>query len=167
MIKTIRAYDDPEQGRPWQIRSSTLGWTTRGTFTGPRFCSAATSGLCSLDLSSAGTAAVVSNIGWDLRTVFHFHDIEQYIDAFVLSYEHGAKKPDPQIFQTACDKLGIPPSSVLMVGDDRNADTGAAALGCPVHLVATTCLSAPGQMPLPTSSTCSDRTSLSSISRSS
>jgi HAD superfamily hydrolase (TIGR01509 family) len=79
--------------------------------------------------------AVVSNIGWDLRTVFHSHGLARYIDAFVLSYELGVKKPDPQIFQIACDELGLPPATVLMVGDDRNADTGAAALGCPVHLV--------------------------------
>jgi FMN phosphatase YigB (HAD superfamily) len=54
---------------------------------------------------------------------------------FLLAYEIGIKKPDPRIFQTACDKLDLPPTDVLMVGDDRAADTGAAALGCPVHLV--------------------------------
>ncbi|PZG21256.1 hydrolase [Nonomuraea aridisoli] len=79
--------------------------------------------------------AVVSNIGWDLRPVFDFHDLTQYVDVFVLSYETGAKKPDPRIFQLACDSLGLPPDSVLMVGDDPEADTGAAALGCPVRLV--------------------------------
>ncbi|MFI7617279.1 HAD family hydrolase [Nonomuraea terrae] len=79
--------------------------------------------------------AVVSNIGWDLRPVFAFHDLTQYVDVFVLSYEIGAKKPDPQIFHVACDALGLSPDTVLMVGDDREADTGAAALGCPVHLV--------------------------------
>lgn len=78
--------------------------------------------------------AVVSNIGWDLRAVFEFHDLTQYIDVFVLSYEIGVTKPDPRIFQAACDELGLP-DSVLMVGDDRRADTGAAALGCPMHLV--------------------------------
>lgn len=79
--------------------------------------------------------AVVSNIGWDLRTVFEFHDLARYIDVFVLSYELGVKKPDPRIFQVACDRLGLLPAAVLMVGDDRNDDMGAAALGCPVHLV--------------------------------
>jgi HAD superfamily hydrolase (TIGR01493 family) len=79
--------------------------------------------------------AVVSNIGWDLRTVFDFHDLTQYIEVFVLSYEVGAMKPDPRIFTAACNKLALTPGNVLMVGDDRTADTGAAALGCPVHLV--------------------------------
>ncbi len=79
--------------------------------------------------------AVVSNIGWDLRPVFKFHGLAQYIDFFVLSYEIGVMKPDPRIFHVACDELGLAPDSVLMVGDDRDADTGAATLGCPVHLV--------------------------------
>lgn len=79
--------------------------------------------------------AVVSNIGWDLRPVFDHHDLTRYIDHFFLSYELGAQKPDPRIFQAACDKLGFPPHQVLMVGDDPHADAGAKALGCPVHLV--------------------------------
>jgi HAD superfamily hydrolase (TIGR01493 family) len=79
--------------------------------------------------------AVVSNIGWDLRPVFRSHGLAPYIDAFVLSCELGIKKPDPQIFQAACDELGLPPHKVLMVGDDREADAGAARLGCRIHLV--------------------------------
>ncbi|MEV6006734.1 HAD-IA family hydrolase [Streptomyces sp. NPDC051976] len=79
--------------------------------------------------------AVVSNIGWDLRPVFRAHGLAELVDAFVLSYEVGAQKPDPRIFRTACDLLGVPPERTLMVGDDRRADAGAAALGCSVHLV--------------------------------
>ncbi|GII57237.1 hydrolase [Planotetraspora thailandica] len=81
------------------------------------------------------STAVVSNIGWDLRPVFDHHGLTRYVDVFLLSYEIGIKKPDPRIFQTACDKLALPPADVLMVGDDQVADIGAAALGCPVHLV--------------------------------
>jgi putative hydrolase of the HAD superfamily len=79
--------------------------------------------------------AVVSNIGWDLRPVFAAHGLESLVDVFVLSYEHGVHKPDPRIFRIACDALGLPPESALMVGDDAAADGGAAALGCPVLLV--------------------------------
>jgi putative hydrolase of the HAD superfamily len=79
--------------------------------------------------------AVVSNIGWDLRPVFREHGLDRFVDAFVLSYEHGAQKPDPRLFRVACDALGLPPERVAMVGDDRRADAGAAALGCAVHLV--------------------------------
>ncbi|WUH95012.1 HAD-IA family hydrolase [Streptomyces sp. NBC_00433] len=79
--------------------------------------------------------AVVSNIGWDLRPVFAAHGLADLVDAFVLSYEVGRQKPDPAIFSAACAELGLPPRETLMVGDDRRADGGAAALGCPVHFV--------------------------------
>ncbi|MFI9151462.1 HAD family hydrolase [Streptomyces sp. NPDC053367] len=79
--------------------------------------------------------AVVSNIGWDLRPVFRAHGLDALVDAYVLSYEHGIRKPDPRLFRTACEALGAEPRQVLMVGDDRGADGGAAALGCPVHFV--------------------------------
>lgn len=79
--------------------------------------------------------AVVSNIGWDLRPVFRAHGLDELVDAYVLSFELGTQKPDPAIFRTACDRLGLAPADVLMVGDDRTADGGARALGCPVHFV--------------------------------
>jgi HAD superfamily hydrolase (TIGR01509 family) len=78
---------------------------------------------------------VVSNIGWDLRPVFREHGLDPYVDTYVLSYEHGIQKPDPRLFATACAALGADPADVLMVGDDRRADGGAAALGCGVHFV--------------------------------
>jgi HAD superfamily hydrolase (TIGR01509 family) len=78
---------------------------------------------------------VISNIGWDLRPVFRAHGLDSAVDAFVLSYEHGIQKPSPALFRIACDALGQDPQDVLMVGDDRRADGGAAALGCAVHLV--------------------------------
>jgi putative hydrolase of the HAD superfamily len=78
---------------------------------------------------------VVSNIGWDLRPVFRAHGLDQYVDAYVLSYEHGVQKPDPRLFTIACEALDADPRSTLMVGDDRRADGGAAALGCAVHFV--------------------------------
>ncbi|MFF3500409.1 HAD family hydrolase [Streptomyces sp. NPDC003247] len=78
---------------------------------------------------------VVSNIGWDLRPVFREHGLDPFVDAYVLSYEHGVQKPHPRLFATACEALGTDPRTTLMVGDDRRADGGAAALGCAVHFV--------------------------------
>ncbi|RKN65285.1 HAD family hydrolase [Streptomyces klenkii] len=79
--------------------------------------------------------AVVSNVGWDLRPVFQAHGLGAWVDAYALSFEHGVQKPDPRLFLAACQELGLAPGEVLMVGDDRRADGGAAALGCAVHLV--------------------------------
>ncbi|MEV0978859.1 HAD-IA family hydrolase [Streptomyces sp. NPDC049915] len=78
---------------------------------------------------------VVSNIGWDLRPVFRAHDLDRFVDAYVLSYEHGIRKPDPRLFARACAALDVEPAEALMVGDSRHADGGAAALGCRVHFV--------------------------------
>ncbi|HCA84367.1 MAG TPA: hydrolase [Streptomyces sp.] len=79
--------------------------------------------------------AVVSNIGWDLRPVFREHGLDDLVAAYVLSYEHGAQKPDPRLFRAACGALGLAPRDVLMVGDDARADGGATALGCELELV--------------------------------
>ncbi len=76
--------------------------------------------------------AVVSNIAFDLRPAFHgVGDV----DEFVLSFEVGAVKPDPAIFQTALDRLEVPAEDTLMVGDSDEADGGARALGCGFALV--------------------------------
>ncbi|MER6127722.1 HAD-IA family hydrolase [Streptomyces sp. NPDC001795] len=88
------------------------------------------------ELRGRGVAVgVVSNIGWDLRPVFREHHVDQYVDTYVLSYEHRIQKPDTRLFALACDALGIAPQDTLMVGDDRRADGGAADLGCAVHFV--------------------------------
>lgn len=79
--------------------------------------------------------AVVSNIGWDLRPIFRAHGLDELVDVYVLSLEHGVQKPDAGLFRIACEGLGLPPENVLMVGDSPAADGGAAALGCRVHLV--------------------------------
>ncbi|MFB7331407.1 HAD family hydrolase [Streptomyces adustus] len=78
---------------------------------------------------------VVSNIGWDLRPVFREHALDPFVDSYTLSYEHGVQKPDPRLFAAACAALGTDPRDTLMVGDERRADGGAAALGCRVHFV--------------------------------
>ncbi|GAA3965422.1 hypothetical protein GCM10022384_16440 [Streptomyces marokkonensis] len=78
---------------------------------------------------------VVGNIGWDLRPAFRAHGLDRYVDTYVLSYEHGIRKPDPRLFEIACAALDTEPGQTLMVGDDRRADGGAAALGCGVHFV--------------------------------
>ncbi len=79
--------------------------------------------------------ALLSNIGWDLRPVLREHGTAGLFDAVVLSFEEGVQKPDPRIFRTACDLLGLDPRDVLMVGDSAEADGSAMALGCSFHQV--------------------------------
>ncbi len=78
---------------------------------------------------------VVSDTGFDLRPVFHALGMSSWIDVVVLSCEHGACKPDPSVFRTACARLGIEPAATLMVGDNPLTDGGAVAVGLPVLLL--------------------------------
>ncbi|WP_137147971.1 HAD family hydrolase [Mycolicibacterium sp. CR10] len=79
--------------------------------------------------------AVVSNIAFDLRPAFEALGTAGFVDEFVLSFEVGAVKPDPAIFQAALDRLDVPAGRTLMVGDSDEADGGARALGCGFALV--------------------------------
>ena len=38
---------------------------------------------------------------------------EDLFEAIVVSGEHGIHKPDPAIFQIACDKMGVSPEEVI------------------------------------------------------
>ena len=72
---------------------------------------------------------ILPTSGWDVRTVFRHHGLDGLVDAFALSYEIGAVKPQPEAFERACALLGADPSLTLMVGDDTVADAGAARAG--------------------------------------
>ncbi|WP_031465363.1 HAD family hydrolase [Sciscionella sediminilitoris] len=73
--------------------------------------------------------AVVSNIAWDIRSCFELAGVDRFIDAYVLSFEHGVEKPDEEIFRIATGKLGVAPENALMIGDSEAADGGARTLG--------------------------------------
>jgi HAD superfamily hydrolase (TIGR01549 family) len=77
---------------------------------------------------------VVSNIGFDIRPVFARHGLIDLIDAFALSFEHGAVKPDPALFERATEALGVAATETLMVGDNV-ADAGAVVVGIRVLLL--------------------------------
>lgn len=77
--------------------------------------------------------AVVSNIAWDIRAVLDAAGARP--DTYVLSYELGAAKPDPRIFEAALSGLGVAAEDALMVGDSTENDGAAMALGCAFALV--------------------------------
>lgn len=72
--------------------------------------------------------AVVSNIAWDIRGVLAAADTGA--EEYLLSFEVGAAKPDPRIFQAALDRLGVDAVDALMVGDSVENDGAARKLGC-------------------------------------
>jgi HAD superfamily hydrolase (TIGR01509 family) len=56
--------------------------------------------------------------------------LAERLDVAVFSSEVGRRKPDPLIFRTALDRLGVEPGRALFVGDSLEADiAGAAGLG--------------------------------------
>jgi HAD superfamily hydrolase (TIGR01509 family) len=73
--------------------------------------------------------ALVSDVHFDLRADLAEHGIAAFVDAWVLSFEHGFQKPDPRMFTLALDAVGVQPDEALMVGDRASHDGGAAAVG--------------------------------------
>jgi HAD superfamily hydrolase (TIGR01509 family) len=73
--------------------------------------------------------AVVSDIHFDLRPEFAIQGTARFIDAYVLSFEHGVQKPDPTMFALALEALGVEAGDALMVGDRISHDGGAATVG--------------------------------------
>lgn len=73
---------------------------------------------------------VISN--WDerLRELLRQLRLSSYFERLVISCEVGFPKPSPVIFEQASAKLGLPPGSILHVGDSAELDwQGARAAG--------------------------------------
>ena len=60
----------------------------------------------------------------------HKIGLSRFFQFSICARDFGAAKPAPQIFHSACDRLGLPPDAVLHVGDDPEQDVaGARAAG--------------------------------------
>ena len=58
------------------------------------------------------------------------------LDAYAWSYEVGAIKPEPKIYQSLIEQLGCQTSEVLFIGDTALADfTGPTAFGMSARLI--------------------------------
>jgi putative hydrolase of the HAD superfamily len=61
--------------------------------------------------------------------------IGQHLDAALFSSEVGVRKPDPRIFTTMLEHLGVQPAEAVFVGDRVNDDiAGAKGVGMPAVL---------------------------------
>ncbi|HEX7786754.1 MAG TPA: HAD family hydrolase [Methylomirabilota bacterium] len=73
---------------------------------------------------------IVSNFYGNLETVCHNVSVRPLLGVIVDSERVGILKPDPRIFMTALDALGVKPSDAVFVGDSAARDmAGARALG--------------------------------------
>jgi FMN phosphatase YigB (HAD superfamily) len=73
--------------------------------------------------------ALLSNVGYDIRPILDRTGIGELVAGLALSYELGAVKPDPVIFEHALELIDTRPERALMVGDNFSDDGAAAALG--------------------------------------
>ena len=78
--------------------------------------------------------AVVSDIHYDIRDHFVRHGLDQFVDAYVLSYEYGCQKPDAEVFTRALEALEVRAERALMVGDRASHDGAAAACGVACYI---------------------------------
>lgn len=72
----------------------------------------------------AGLRVVIaSNFDGRLRVVIRgLPELAEIEADLVISSEVGVRKPHPDFYRAACDRLGLPPSRVLCVGDDPEND---------------------------------------------
>jgi putative hydrolase of the HAD superfamily len=62
----------------------------------------------------------------ELRTL----GLHEYFDPVIISGDYGYRKPDPRLFQKALDRLQIPPTQAIYIGNDCYRDVfGARQLG--------------------------------------
>ena len=77
----------------------------------------------------------MSDIHYDIRDHFRRHDLDRFVDAYVLSFEHGIQKPDAEMFTRALDALDVTADRALMVGDTPSHDGAAADVGIPTFIL--------------------------------
>lgn len=73
---------------------------------------------------------LISN--WDnrLRKIVEALGMDEFLETIVSSAMVGLRKPDPRIFELACERMGVDPEVCAHVGDHQYADVmGARAVG--------------------------------------
>ena len=79
--------------------------------------------------------AVVSNCDHSTRSVAERLGLYDEVSVVILSFEVGAAKPSPEIFDRALRSLNVEPENALFVDDQAAYCDGAAALGIQTVLI--------------------------------
>jgi putative hydrolase of the HAD superfamily len=80
--------------------------------------------------------ALVSNCTSDVPDMLRRSALGGLFDVEVFSAYDGVAKPDPRIFRLTCERLGVPPTRCLYIGDGNDNELeGAAAIGMTAILV--------------------------------
>ena len=78
--------------------------------------------------------AIVSDIHYDIRDHFARHGLDGYVDAYVLSFEHGIQKPDARGVHARARGARRRADRALMVGDRASHDGAATAVGIATYI---------------------------------
>jgi putative hydrolase of the HAD superfamily len=80
--------------------------------------------------------ALVSMCAPDTPALWRATEMAALVDVTVFSCEEGLRKPDPEIYRLATDRLGVAPAACVYVGDGAYGEmTGAAAIGMHPYLL--------------------------------
>lgn len=84
------------------------------------------------DLKKYYPMLLVSNFYGNLRTVLCEFGLSGYFREVIESAEAGLRKPDPELYKLAIEKIGFRPDETVIIGDSYKNDIQPAnALGCP------------------------------------
>lgn len=70
---------------------------------------------------------LLSNCSIEIPMVWPETDFARWFDAAIFSSRERIKKPDPRIYDLACERLGVPPDACVYVADGENHELSAAA----------------------------------------
>lgn len=82
--------------------------------------------VASLRSSGVPVGLVSNSLGRDCYAGF---DLPSMFDAVTISGQEGVRKPSRRLYEIGCERLGVPPSEVVMVDDLEQNITAAARLG--------------------------------------
>ena len=69
---------------------------------------------------------LISVCSSDVEDIWDETDLAAHVDDVVLSCAVGLRKPDPRIYELACERLGVQPDECLFVGDGANDELAGA-----------------------------------------
>jgi putative hydrolase of the HAD superfamily len=69
---------------------------------------------------------VISVCSSDVEEAWDETELAPHVDDVVLSCAVGLSKPDPRIYELACERLGVRPDECVFVGDGANDELGGA-----------------------------------------
>jgi putative hydrolase of the HAD superfamily len=73
---------------------------------------------------------MLSNLGSaSINSLFPPQEREALFDATIVASQVGLTKPQPEIYQLACERLGVMPAEAIFVDDSPENIAGAAAIG--------------------------------------